>query len=50
MNPIVPFVHNLVDKDALVWLNTLQSAMPNINICQLDKLCEKEKKVSKLQS
>lgn len=48
MNPIVPFVHNLTDEDALAWLNVLQSAMPNINICQLDKLCEKDKKSVKV--
>lgn len=44
MNPIVPFVHNLADKGASAWLNILQSAMPNITICELDKLCKKDKK------
>lgn len=43
MNPIVPFVHSLTEKDASVWRMALQSAMPNINICQLENLSTSER-------
>jgi glyoxylate/hydroxypyruvate reductase A len=43
MNPLVPFVHSLTEKDASAWRMALQSAMPNINICQLENLSTSER-------
>lgn len=42
MSPLVPFVHSLTEKDASAWHKALQSAMPNIKICQLENLSAHE--------
>lgn len=44
MKPIVPFIHNLSDKDVQTWLMTLQSAMPFARICQITNLSKDELK------
>ncbi|HIP44415.1 MAG TPA: glyoxylate/hydroxypyruvate reductase A [Sulfurospirillum arcachonense] len=44
MNPIVPFVQSLTNKNASNWLIELQSSMPNINICHIEELSESERK------
>lgn len=42
MNPIVPFVQSLSEKDASAWYEVLQAAMPNVKICKLSDLSEHE--------
>lgn len=42
MNPIVPFVQNLYEKDASAWHKALQASMPNVKICKISDLSEDE--------
>ncbi len=44
MNPIIPFVQSITDKNASVWLVQLQLALPNVNICHIENLSESERK------
>jgi glyoxylate/hydroxypyruvate reductase A len=44
MNPIVPFVQNLNEKDASAWHEVLQIAMPNVKICKISDLSKHELK------